>query len=48
MFYGCKSLKELNLANLNTNKVTDMSNMFFLCSDELINKIREKYKNIFI
>ena len=31
MFYGCSSLKELNLNNFNTNNVTDMSFMFNFC-----------------
>ena len=32
MFYGCSSLKELNLSNFNTNNVKDMRSMFFGCS----------------
>ena len=32
MFYGCSSLKELNLNNFNTNNVTNMGGMFFRCS----------------
>ena len=32
MFYGCSSLKELNLNNFNTNNVTDMRSMFYGCS----------------
>ena len=32
MFFGCSSLKELNLSNFNTNKVTDMRSMFSDCS----------------
>ena len=32
MFWGCLSLKEINLSNFNTNNVTDMSGMFFGCS----------------
>ena len=32
MFYGCSSLKELNLFNFNTNNVTYMSSMFYNCS----------------
>ena len=32
MFYGCSSLKEINLSNFNTNKVTNMSCMFEGCS----------------
>ena len=31
MFYGCSSLKELNLSNFNTNKVKNMNNMFSGC-----------------
>ena len=29
MFFGCSSLKELNLTNFNTNNVTDMCGMFY-------------------
>ena len=32
MFYGCSSLKSLDLFNFYTYKVTDISNMFFDCS----------------
>ena len=32
MFYGCRSLKELNLTNFNENYVSDMSYMFAGCS----------------
>lgn len=32
MFFGCASLKELNLQNFNTAKVTDMSSMFAVCA----------------
>ena len=32
MFYGCSSLKELNLSNFNTNNVTNMNGMFYDCS----------------
>ena len=32
MFYGCSSLKELNLNNFNTINVINMSDMFFGCS----------------
>ena len=32
MFYGCSSLKELNLNNFNTNNVTNMRSMFNRCS----------------
>ena len=32
MFNNCSSLKELNLSNFNTNKVTLMIRMFYGCS----------------
>ena len=32
MFWGCSSLKELNLSNFNTNNVTIMGYMFSGCS----------------
>ena len=32
MFHGCSSLKELNLSNFNTSKVTYMESMFNGCS----------------
>ena len=32
MFYGCSSLRELNISNFNTNNVDNMSYMFFRCS----------------
>ena len=31
MFYGCSSLKELNLNNFNTNNVTNMERMLDGC-----------------
>ena len=43
MFYGCSSLKELNL-NFNTNNVTDMSCMFYGCLNELKLKIKSQFK----
>ena len=46
MFYGCSSLEELNLNSFNTNNVLYMGNMFFHCPDELMKKIKTKYKNI--
>jgi surface protein len=42
---GCSLLKELNLNNFNTNNVTDMHYMFGGWSDELILKIKSKFKN---
>ena len=46
MFWGCSSLKELNLSNFNTNNVTNMEWMFYGCSEQLKNKIKSEYKNI--
>ena len=34
MFYGCNSLKFLNLTNVNTQKVIDMYGMFFGCKSK--------------
>ena len=47
MFYGCSSLKELNLNNFNTNNVTNMFSMFYGCSNDLIMKIKTQYNNIY-
>ena len=42
MFYNCTCLTYLNLANFNTNDVTDMSYMFYGCTrlnkDNIITK----------
>ena len=46
IFKGCKSLKELELSNFNNKNARDIYHMFFGCSDELIEKIKAKYKNI--
>ena len=46
MFYGCSSLKEINLSNFNTNNVTYMNHMFSGCSYDLKMKIREQIKDI--
>ena len=46
MFFGCSSLKELNLNNFNTNNVTNMKGMFRGCSDDLKMKIKSENKNI--
>ena len=45
MFARCKSLKELNLSNFKTEKEENMYSMFYGCSEELILKIKNKYKN---
>ena len=46
MFSYCKSLKELNLSNFKTDK-RDISTygIFYKCSEELIKKIKSRYKN---
>ena len=46
MFHGCSSLKELNLNNFNTNNVSNMHEMFSGCPNDLIMKIKTRYKNI--
>ena len=46
MFYGCSSLKEINLSNFNTDKATYMGYMFFGCSEEFQMKIKSQYKNV--
>lgn len=33
LFFNCKSLEEINICNWNTSKITDMENMFGLCSN---------------
>ena len=45
MFYECKSLKELNLSNFNTNNVINMNYMFARCTNELKLIIQSQYKN---
>ena len=46
MFWGCSSLKELNLNNFNTNNVTNMRCVFSECSYDLKRKIKSENKNI--
>jgi len=46
MFYGCSGLKDIDISNFNMSKVTNMRAMFTDCSEQLIGKIKEKYKNI--
>ena len=43
MFWGCSSLKELNLNNFDTNNFIDMRYMFSYCSDELKLKLKSKF-----
>ena len=48
MFFGCSSLKELNInfSNFNIKKVTNKSKMFYGCPDELKKKIKENLKSV--
>ena len=47
MFYGCSSLKELNLSNFNTNNVSDMICMFEGCSSlKELNISNFNFKNV--
>ena len=46
MFFGCSSLKELNLIKFNTNNVTNMHRMFEGCSNVLKINIKSENKNI--
>ena len=50
MFAYCSSLKELNLSNFNTKKVTDMAHIFFRCKSlkelDLTNFKTNKYTNM--
>ena len=47
MFDGCSSLKELNLNNFNTNKVTNMNFMFSDCKSlEELNITNFSIKNV--
>ena len=44
MFYECSLLKELNLSNFYINNETNMTDMFYGCSDDLKQKLRNKIK----
>ena len=44
MFKECSSLKELNINNFGTSKVTDFNCMFQRCHDDLKKKINDKFK----
>ena len=46
MFFGCKSLKEINVSNFIINNQSDISLMFSGCSTELKNAIREQNPSI--
>ncbi len=46
LFSRCLTLKKLILPNFHYINAIEMSHMFNKCSDELIKKIKEKYKNI--
>ena len=51
MFYGCKSLTNINLSNFNTKNVQDMKGMFYGCKS-LTNinsndtKLLEQFKQV--
>ena len=48
IFWGCSSLKTLNLSNFNTNNVANMSYMFNRCSSlKELNCNNESIKNEF-
>ena len=46
MFYGCSSLKDINISNFKYNKVINMKSMFYGCSNDLKVKIMLQIKNI--
>ena len=46
MFNTCSELKELNINKFNINKLVDISGMFKSCSEDLIKKIKSKFKNL--
>ena len=46
MFFGCSSLKELNLNNFNINNVKYKKKMFYRCSNELKLEMKSKFKNL--
>ena len=46
MFYGCSSLKELNLNNLIIKDYFDTRSMFARCSYELQIKVKNHFKDI--
>ena len=45
MFYGCSSLQDINLNNLNFDKY-NMFEMFHGCSENLKNKVKKQFKNL--
>jgi len=46
MFYGCSSLTNIDLSNINTNKVRDMKSIFLECEKLNKNGIITKDKKI--
>ena len=48
MFFGCSSLKDLNLSNFNINNDKKINDIFYGCSDKLKNKIKDQNKIEFI
>ena len=46
MFDDCLALNEIDISNFKTTNIISMELMFFGCSDELKNKVKEQNKNI--
>ena len=46
MFYGCYSLKNINIYNFNIDNECELKRMFFGCKEELKKTIRSKYNTI--
>ena len=42
MFFGCTSLKDINIKNLNVDNVICMDKMFYGCPAELKLKVKEQ------
>ena len=53
MFYGCQSLKEINLSNFNTKNIDDISEIFdyisdsctLICNDKIFVEQFNEFKN---
>ena len=45
MFYGCSSLKNIDISNFNIDKIKNKHYMFFGCSKELKRKINYLINN---
>ncbi len=46
MFYGCSSLIELTIPQFNTSNVNQIYYMFSFCPNELIMKVKTRFRNI--